>query len=64
MLKSGESFVIYDDRLPPEECYLEHPDGSIELVWMPSHSKKYSVKEKLGPVQVELLRRKFDFRRV
>lgn len=38
-LDRGHTFMINSGALPDDQCYLEHPDGSIEVVTI-SHSKK------------------------
>ena len=42
-LQNGRPFMITSRDLPPRQCYLEYPDGKIELVELPIHAVNFKV---------------------
>jgi len=42
-LQNGLYFMITFRNLPPRQCYLEYPDGKIELVELPIHTVNFKV---------------------
>ena len=42
-LKSGQPFMINSNALPSDQCYLEYPNGSIELVSLCRKSSDFKV---------------------
>jgi hypothetical protein len=40
-LQNGHTFMINSGTLPDGQCYLEHPDGSIELVTLSRSQKDF-----------------------
>lgn len=40
-LQKGNPFMINLGTLPDGQCYLEHPDGSIELVMLSRSQKDF-----------------------
>ena len=58
-LKNGVPFMINTQNLPSEQCYLEYPDGSIELVKLSGDKMDFVVIRKLTIRQVQVLRKKY-----
>ena len=42
-LHSGHPFMINSKELEPNQCYLEYPDGSIQLVFLKYAAKEFTV---------------------
>lgn len=47
-LKHGHPFMINSHKLPDDQCYLEYPDGSIQLVTMCRSKKDFEVIRELS----------------
>jgi hypothetical protein len=42
-LKHGHPFMINSVELPEDQCYLEYPDGSFQVVTMCNNRKDFKV---------------------
>lgn len=40
-LQKGHTFMINSSKLPEGQCYIEHPDGLIELVTLSRSQKDF-----------------------
>ncbi len=60
-LKNGLTFMINSDTLPPDQCYIEHPDGSIELVFLSKAINDFEVIKKYSAEESDRIRKKFNF---
>lgn len=58
-LAEGFSFMINDDSLPSGQCYLEQPDGSIQLVKLSTNGRDFDVVRELSAQEREDLRLKY-----
>ena len=47
-LNSGNTFMINSGSLPEGQCYLEHPDGTIELVTLSRSKSDFETVRKLS----------------
>lgn len=58
-LKSGLFFMINSDQLPPDECYLEYPDGFITRVVLSRKHNDFKPLEKYSLKESDEIRKKF-----
>jgi hypothetical protein len=58
-LNRGFPFMINSNMLPPNQCYLEHPDGSIQLVTLSRKKNDFEVIKELDAEEGNLLRKKY-----
>ena len=58
-LRSGHPFMINAEDLEPNECYLEYPDGSIQLVFLKNAAREFTVVRTLSPSEELSLRRRY-----
>jgi hypothetical protein len=63
-LRSGNPFMINSKELEPNQCYLEYPDGAIQLVYLKNAAKDFTVIRKLSPSEEESIRLKYHFPRL
>jgi len=42
-LRSGHPFMINSKELEPNQCYLEYPDGSIQLVFLKDTAREFTM---------------------
>jgi hypothetical protein len=59
-LQSGSPFMINSRELPTGHCYLEFPDGKIELVSLAANASDFSVIRKLTNEESMLVRLKYQ----
>jgi len=55
-LKSGHPFMINSKDLPSNQCYLEFPDGSIQLVYLENAAREFTVIRTLSIDEAESIR--------
>lgn len=55
----GFPFMINDDNLPSGQCYLEQPDGSIQLVTLSTNGRNFDIVRELNVQERESLRLKY-----
>ncbi len=58
-LSDGLTFMINSDNLPPNQCYIEHPEGYISLVVLSSKINDFKVIEKYSVEKSDQIRKKF-----
>ncbi len=58
-LSSGLTFMINSDKLPPDQCYIEHPEGYISLVVLSRKINEFKVIEKYSEEESDQIRKKF-----
>lgn len=59
-LKNGHPFMINSKDLPPNQCYLEYPDGKVHLVSISSvTSRNLKILRELSSTESQILRLKF-----
>lgn len=59
-LKRGEFFMINSNSLPPDQCYLEFPGGTIKLAIHKSGAKSFTIVHELENEESAELRKKLD----
>ena len=63
-LSSGHPFMINSKELESNQCYLEYPDGSIQLVFLKNAAKEFTVIRTLSPSEELSLRRRYGLSRL
>lgn len=59
-LKKGLPFMINSKDLPRYQCYLEYPDGSIELVSITKEAREFTFIRQLSLHEVNTIRLRFN----
>ena len=59
-LKNGHPFMINSNSLPPGQCYLEYPDGSIVLVTLSRNNNDFIVITKYSSEEGRLIKKKYQ----
>ena len=62
-LRNGRPFMINSRDLPTDQCYLEFPDGTIQLVFLKNAAKEFTVIRTLPLSEEQSLRRVYGFTR-
>jgi hypothetical protein len=60
-LQKGLPFMINSKNLKPNECYLEYPDGKIQLAFLKRGAKEFTVNRDLSQEEKLSLRKKHGF---
>lgn len=60
-LKNGLPFMINVAELSTNECYLEYPNGSIQLITVAHSTREISVLRELTSKEANTLRQRFHF---
>lgn len=60
-LRAGQPFMINIKDLSTNECYLEYPNGSINLVTVIHSTRDLDIVKKLSSKEANNLRKKLDF---
>jgi len=63
-LRSGHPFMINSKDLESNQCYLEYPDGAIQLVFLKNAAREFTVIRTLSPSEEQSLRRKYGLSRL
>lgn len=63
-LRSGRPFMINAKDLESNQCYLEYPDGSIQLVFLKDAAREFTVIRTLSPSEEESLRNRYVLSRL
>jgi hydrogenase maturation factor HypF (carbamoyltransferase family) len=63
-LRSGRPFMINSKDLESNQCYLEYPDGSIQLVFLENAAKEFTMIRTLSPSEELALRSRFGLSRL
>ncbi len=58
-LAKGLPFMINSKELPSSQCYLEYPNGSIQLVALSKNARDFDVIRELSLQENRQLRTKF-----
>ena len=58
-LAKGLPFMINLNELPSNQCYLEYPDGSIQLVALTANKQDFAPVRQLSQQEVQELRIRF-----
>jgi hypothetical protein len=61
-LSNGIPFMINSKDLPPDQCYLEFPDGSIKLTALLDNNRDFTMIRTLDEIESRQLRRRFNLR--
>ncbi len=59
-LDNGKPFLIWSDKLPKNQSYLEYPDHSIKIVTVSPDLMSFTVVEELTNVQAQVLRNELN----
>jgi hypothetical protein len=60
-LKNGLPFMINVAELSTNECYLEYPNGSIQLITVAHATREMSILRELTAKEANTLRQRFHF---
>ncbi|HVW58473.1 MAG TPA: hypothetical protein VHC48_00510 [Puia sp.] len=63
-LTNGRPFMINSKDLETNQCYLEYPDGKIQLVFLKNAAKEFTVIRTLSPSEEQSLRNKYGLPRM
>jgi hypothetical protein len=63
-LRDGHPFMINSKELEPNQCFLEYPDGTIQLVYLKNTAKDFTVIRTLSDSEEEVIRLKYHFSRL
>ena len=63
-LQSGHPFMINSKELEPNHCYLEYPDGTIQLAYLKNAAKDFTIIRTLSASEEEVIRLKYQFSRL
>jgi hypothetical protein len=58
-LNKGLPFMINSRMLPSNQCYLEYPNGSIQLVTLCRNKNDFQVIKELDPEEENAFRKKY-----
>ncbi len=59
-LDNGKPFLIWSDKLPKNQSYLEYPDHSIKIVTVSPDLMSFTVVEELTNIQAQVLRNELN----
>jgi hypothetical protein len=62
-LRSGHPFMINSRDLESNQCYLEYPDGSIQLVYLKNTAKDFTLIRTLSSSEELSLRNRYGLAR-
>lgn len=60
-LRNGHPFMINSKELESNQCYLEYPDGKIQLVFLKNAAREFTIIRALSLAEAEALRKKYGF---
>jgi hypothetical protein len=60
-LRNGQPFMINSKELKSNQCYLEYPDGTIQLVFLKNAAREFTVIRTLSRPETESLRKRYGF---
>lgn len=60
-LRGGHPFMINSKELKSNQCYLEFPDGTIQLVFLKNAAREFTVIRTLSQAEAGALRKKYVF---
>lgn len=56
-LDNGKPFLIWSNKLPKNQSYLEYPDHSIKIVVVAPNLKSFTIVKELTISQAQVIRR-------
>jgi len=59
-LDNGKPFLIWSNKLPKNQSYLEYPDHSIKIVTVAPNLKSFTIVEELTNGQAQVIRRELN----
>jgi hypothetical protein len=59
-LRRGMPFMINAKELPGNQCYLEFPDGKIQLVTISSTGSDFVVLRELTSIENDVVRKRYN----
>ncbi len=59
-LDNGKPFLIWSDKLPKNQSYLEYPDSSIKIVTVSPDLMSFTIVEELTNIQAQVLRKELN----
>ncbi len=59
-LSVGLPFMINSNLLPPDQCYLEYPDGSIKTVTISKLDNEFKIVDELDAERINFIRNKYN----
>jgi hypothetical protein len=59
-LEAGKPFLIWSDKLPKDQSYLEYPDRSIKIVTVAPDLRSFTVIRELTTGQTNHIRRELN----
>jgi hypothetical protein len=59
-LEAGKPFLIWSDKLPKDQSYLEYPDHSIKIVSVAPDLRSFTVLQELNAMQTNDIRRELN----
>ncbi|WP_134088504.1 hypothetical protein [Olivibacter sp. XZL3] len=59
-LEKGKPFLIWSNKLPKNQSYLEYPDNSIKIVMVSPDLKSSTVVRELTKLQEQAIRNELD----
>lgn len=59
-LDNGKPFLIWSNKLPKNQSYLEYPDHSIKIVTVAPNFKSFTVVEELTAGQAQVIRQELN----
>jgi hypothetical protein len=63
-LLNGRPFMINSKDLEINQCYLEFPDGMIQLVYLKNAAKEFTVVRTLSHAEEKSLRKRYSLPRL
>lgn len=63
-LKNGLTFMINSGKLAPDQCFIEHPDGSIWLVSLNRKISDFETIKKYSLEESNAIRREFKLSQI
>lgn len=59
-LKQGQPFLIWSEKLPKDQSYLEYPDRSIKIVTVAPNMRSFIIVKELTTIQAQAIRDELD----
>jgi len=59
-LEAGKPFLIWSDKLPKDQSYLEYPDHSIKIITVAPDLKSFTVIRELTTGQTNNIRQELN----
>jgi hypothetical protein len=59
-LDNGQPFLIWSNKLPKNQSYLEYPDHSIKVVTVAPNLKSFTIIKELTTKQSQVIRRELN----